>query len=69
MQRTSSFLRDNNRQSHPTTNLGFISMSDQYLEYTPYQYNLKICPGCLKKTERDIFQLPKGEKHNGGRLI
>jgi len=44
-------------------------MSDQYLEYTPHQYNLKICPGCLKNTERDIFQLPKGEKHNGGRLI
>ncbi len=44
-------------------------MSEGFREYVPNIKGLERCPECNDKIVQDIFQLPKGEKRNGGRLL
>ena len=46
-----------------------IDVHDKFRMAIPCQRGIKKCPECDLKLERDLFQLPKGEKMYGGRLI
>lgn len=42
---------------------------DLYREHIPNIKDIKKCTECNGEIVQDIFQLPKGMKRNGGRLI